>query len=63
MKYFLGIEVAHFLHGILLISKITFLDLLAKTDFSGCQPAKTPIEVNHMVCLNVREKQVDIGWY
>ena len=61
MKYFLGIEVAHSAHGILSSQQKYISDLLAETGFTGCQSTKTPIEVNHGLCLNNSEKQVAIG--
>ena len=43
MKYFLGIEVAYYLNGIILSQQNYILDLLADIRFRECQPTKTPI--------------------
>ena len=45
-KYFLGIEVAHSNAGISLCQHKYILDLLKETDMLGCQPARTPLDVN-----------------
>ena len=38
-KYFLGIEVAHQKHSVLLFQRKYALDLLEETKFLGCKPA------------------------
>ena len=63
MKYFLGIEVAYSKDGIILSQKKNILDLLTDIGFINCQPAKTPIEVNHKLTLNKDEQETDIGNY
>ena len=63
MKFFLVIEVAHSPKGILLSQKKYILDLLIEIGFMECQPAKTPIEVNHKLAFNESEEKVDIGRY
>jgi len=45
-KYFLGIEVAHQKHSMLLSQRKYALDLLKKIEFLGCKPANTLMEAN-----------------
>ena len=45
-KYFLGIEIAHQKHSILLSQRKYALDLLEETRLLGCKPASTPMEAN-----------------
>ena len=46
LKYFLGIEVAHSNAVISLGQHKYILDLLKETDMLGCQPTRTPLDVN-----------------
>ena len=63
MKYFLGIEISHSSNGIILSQHKYILDLLAEMGFTDCQPAKTPIEVNHRLTLKEDEQETNIGNY
>ena len=63
MKYFLGIEVAYSKNGIILSQQKYILDLLTDTGFINCQPAETPIEVNHKLTLNKDEQETNIRNY
>jgi len=45
-KYFLGIEVAHQKHSVLLSQQKHALDLLEETEFLGCKPTNTPMKAN-----------------
>ena len=47
LKYFLGIEVAHSIEGIVISQQKYTLDLLKEIGMSGCKPAETPIEQSH----------------
>ena len=61
MKYILGIEIAHSSNGIILSQHKYNIDLLVEIDFTDCQPAKTPIEVNHRLALKEDEQETNIG--
>ncbi|CAL9029136.1 unnamed protein product [Prunus brigantina] len=50
LKYFLGIEVARSKTGIFLSQRKYVMDLLTETGMLGCNPADTPIEMNHKLC-------------
>ena len=63
MKYFLGIEITHSSNGIILSQHKYILDLLAKTSFTDCQPAKTPVEVNYRLTLKEDGQETNIGNY
>ena len=45
-KYFLGTEVAHQKHNVLLSQRKYVLDLLEKLEYLGCTLANTPMEAN-----------------
>jgi len=45
-KYFLGTEVAHQKHNVLLSQRKYVLDLLEKIEYLGCTLANTPMEAN-----------------
>ena len=63
MKYFLGIEVAHFKNEVMLSEQKYILDLLAEIGFIDCRLAKTPMEVNHKLNLNEDEQKTNAGDY
>jgi hypothetical protein len=50
LRYFLGIEIARSLKGIVLSQRKYVLDLLKETGMLGCRPASTPIDPNHKLC-------------
>jgi hypothetical protein len=50
LKYFLGIEIARSLKGIVLSQRKYVLDLLDETCMLGCRPVATPIDLNHKLC-------------
>ena len=45
LKYFLGIEVARFKHGIFISQRKYVLDLLQETGMLGCKSNDTPIDL------------------
>ena len=47
LKYFLGIEVSHSKHELVISQQKYTRDLLNKTSNSACKPVNTPIGVNH----------------
>ena len=59
LKYFLGIEVAHFQHGIFISQQKYELNLLSETWKLGCKPVETPIEQNHKLCEATEDTMVD----
>lgn len=51
LKYFLGIEVLRYKHGILLNEKKYTLELISEIGLSGAKPAVTPLEINQTLTL------------
>ncbi|WVZ55981.1 hypothetical protein U9M48_006573 [Paspalum notatum var. saurae] len=49
LRYFLGIEIARSLKGIVLSQRKYVLDLLEETGMLGCRPCSTPIDKNHQI--------------
>jgi Reverse transcriptase (RNA-dependent DNA polymerase) len=52
LKYFLGIEIARSMKGIVLSQLKYALDLLSETEMLGCKVVSTPIEQNYKSCAN-----------
>ena len=45
-KYFLGIEISHNKHGVILSQSKYALDLLEETGLLGCEPTNTPMDTD-----------------
>jgi len=62
-RYFLGIEVAHQKHGLLLSQRKYTLDLLEKIGMFGCKPVSTPMEANVNLSFDNSHLLDDLGQY
>ena len=60
-KYFLGIEVAHQKHSVLLSQRKYALDLLEETELLGCKHDNTPMEANVDLMAIIHLIQKNIG--
>lgn len=63
LKYFLGIEVAHFKEGIFISQQKYVTNLLRETGKLACRPVSTPIEPNHKLGEANEDPAVDKEMY
>nr|KYP55710.1 hypothetical protein KK1_001934 [Cajanus cajan] len=58
LKFFMGVEVAHFAQGISICQKQYCLDLLANFGMLGCKPVNTPSKPGtHLVACSSAEAE------
>ncbi|XP_031253909.1 uncharacterized protein LOC116111889 [Pistacia vera] len=59
LKYFLGIEVARSLAGIVISQRKYTLDILEESGMQGYRPCSTPMELNHKLSTEKQGELVD----
>nr|KAJ0215676.1 hypothetical protein LSAT_V11C300142910 [Lactuca sativa] len=63
LKYFIGIEVAKTLSGLVLSQRKYTLDILEDCGMEGCRPSSFPIEQNIKLAMDDKDPKVDTTHY
>ncbi|KAK8936549.1 hypothetical protein KSP39_PZI012592 [Platanthera zijinensis] len=58
LRYFLGLKVARRPDGLVLSQRKYCLDLFHDAGYSGCKPADTPMDINHMLCAHASDSDL-----